>query len=74
MHETTSIRVSRSTRDELRELADRDGLSLDEEIRALTRAERQRRMGQELADLTFDEATTRWLEAAAETIATDARR
>jgi hypothetical protein len=62
MQDSTSIRVSRSTRDLLRELADGDGLTLDDEIRLLARAERQRRIGRALAsaDLTSDE--TRWLE------------
>ena len=73
MQDTTTVRVSRSTRDAVRSLAEADGLSLDEEIQRLTRAERQRRIGQALA-APIDEADQSWLELAAATIGDDARR
>ena len=68
----TSIRVARSTRDELRELADADGLTLDGVIRRLVRAERQRRMGIELANAAMGDHERAWLDLAADTIGSDA--
>jgi hypothetical protein len=49
MRDSTTIRVSPATRDALRALAERDGVTLDEELARLLRAERQRRMGIALA-------------------------
>ncbi len=49
MPDSTTVRVSRRTRDDLRHLADDDDVTLDEEISRLVRAERQRRIGLALA-------------------------
>lgn len=46
---STTIRVSKSVRDEIGALAAADHLTLDEMLRRLARAERQRRIGAELA-------------------------
>ena len=46
---STTIRVSKAVRDEIGALADADKLTLDEMLHRLARAERQRRMGVELA-------------------------
>lgn len=73
MQETTSVRVASSTRDAVRALADHDGLTLDEEIARLARAERQRRMGEALAAETSLE-DDRWLDAAADSVNRHARR
>lgn len=58
MHETTTVRVTRATHRELRERADRDGLTLEAEIRRLLRYDRQRRIAEALATdpLTTEEA------------------
>ena len=69
----TTIRVYSTTRDAVRRLADEDGLTLDEEIRQLTKRERQRRMGAALAgELSRDDQ--RWLDATIDTVRDAARR
>lgn len=49
MQETTTVRVTRSTHQELRERAERDGLSVEAELRQLLRYDRQRRIADALA-------------------------
>ena len=67
MQDTTSVRVAAATRDAVRALADHDGLTLDEEIARLARAERQRRMGQALAaEIAADDE--QWLDAVADSV------
>ncbi|MFW2335231.1 hypothetical protein [Ilumatobacter sp.] len=61
----TTIKVSTSTRDLLKELADADGMTLDAELWALARRERQRRMGLELAEADLDRSDAGWLDMAA---------
>ncbi len=68
MRETTSIRVTPSTRTALRALADFDGVTLDEELTRLTRAERQRRFGAALAISEADDDERRWLDMSAATV------
>jgi hypothetical protein len=46
---STTIRVSRAVRDEINALAAIEHVTLDEMLRRLARAERQRRIGAELA-------------------------
>ena len=46
---STTIRVSKAVRDEIGALAAADHITLDEMLRRLARAERQRRIGAELA-------------------------
>lgn len=74
MQNSTTVRVSTSTRDALRDLAARDGLSMDEEIQRLTRAERQRRIGATLAEHQPDDDEQTWLNIGVDTITADARR
>ncbi len=71
MHGSTTVRVSVPTRDAVRSLADEDGLTLDEEIRRLTRAERQRRIGAALARPPSEDERL-WLDMAADEIGDDA--
>ncbi|HSH61176.1 MAG TPA: hypothetical protein VK988_16360 [Acidimicrobiales bacterium] len=66
------MRVSRDTRDYLRQLADNDGVTLDEEVTRLVRAERQRRIGQALAINRPDAEERSWLEMGADVIAGNA--
>lgn len=61
----STIKVSSSTRDLVKELADADGVTLDAEPRALARRERQRRMGLELAADDPDAADAAWLDMGA---------
>ena len=68
MPDATTIRVSSETRDQVRALAEADGVTMDEMIRRLTRWERQRRIGVELASYDYDDDDERWLELGAETI------
>lgn len=65
----TTIKVSTSTRDLVKELADADGLTLDGELRVLARRERQRRMGLELAAHHASDNDALWLDAGAADVA-----
>jgi hypothetical protein len=49
MSETTTIKVSVRTRDALRQLADREGLTLDAQLELLIRRERRRMIGLQLS-------------------------
>ncbi len=55
----TTIKVSTTTRDALRELARRDGLSMEAELVALVRRARRRAMGLEMSAGGALEATDR---------------
>lgn len=68
MPDSTTVRVSRTTRDSLRLLADDDSVTLDEEISRLVRAERQRRIGHALATNESDADVDAWLDVGASTI------
>ena len=54
MPDTTTIKVSVRTRDALRELADREGLTFDAQIEKLVRRERRRIIGAQLASAALD--------------------
>jgi len=68
MPDSTTVRVSRGTRDNLRHLADDDDVTLDEEITRLVRAERQRRIGRALSATELDAEEQVWLDVGASTI------
>lgn len=72
MRESTTVRLSRSTRDNLRHLADDDGVTLDDEIIRLVRAERQRRIGQALSASEPDAGEQAWLEMGDEAVRNNA--
>lgn len=72
MRESTSIRVSCGTRDDLRSLAGQDGVTLDEAITRLVRAERQRRIGLSLAAVELDGDERSWLELGIQAVRDDA--
>jgi hypothetical protein len=74
MPDSTTVRVTRGTRDSLRELADHDGVTLDEELARLVRSERQRRIGTALAAVAPDDDETAWLELGTEAPRDDAGR
>ena len=73
MRETITIRVAPSTRAALRQLADVDGITADEELVRLLRAERQRRLGLALAAHETAAAQDLWLDAGAATVSEYAR-
>ena len=54
MSESTTIKVSVRTRDALRQLADREGLTFDAQIEKLIRRERRRIIGAQLASAPLD--------------------
>ncbi len=73
MPRTTTIKVSVSTRDALRQLAEREGLTLDAQLDQLVRRERRRAIGAQLASCPLDEGDVAALDASASDVA-DASR
>ena len=73
MSETTTIKVSIRTRDALRQLADRDGLTLDAQLERLIRRERRRIIGAQLASAPLEDDDVAVLDASASDVA-DASR
>ncbi|MBK6502330.1 MAG: hypothetical protein IPG03_08135 [Candidatus Microthrix sp.] len=69
MRAPTSVRVTKDTRDAVKELADADGLSMDQVIARLARAERQRRIGLALAASPVNDDELEWLGGAARSVA-----
>ncbi len=69
----TTIKVSMRTRDALRQLAERDGLTMDAQLDALIRRERRRVMGSQLASQPLDSNDLAVLDASASDVA-DASR
>jgi ABC-type phosphate transport system auxiliary subunit len=73
MSGTTTIKVSVRTRDALRELAERDGLTLDAQLERLIRRERRRVIGAQLSSVPLDDHDAAVLDASASDVA-DASR
>jgi hypothetical protein len=73
MPKTTTIKVSVQTRDALRQLADRDGLTLDAQLEKLIRRERRRIIGAQLSSAPLDDDDVAVLDASARDVA-DASR
>jgi len=69
----TTIKVSMRTRDALRQLAERDGLTMDAQLDALIRRERRRVMGIQLASEALDSNDLAVLDTSASDVA-DASR
>lgn len=69
MSDSTTIKVSVQTRDALRELADREGLTLDAQIDKLVRRERRRIIGAQLASAPLDADDAAVLDASAVDVA-----
>ncbi|HQZ35609.1 MAG TPA: hypothetical protein PK020_14390 [Ilumatobacteraceae bacterium] len=72
MQDTTTVRVSGTTRDAIRSLALADGLTIDAEIEQLARAERQRRFGRALAVAPTEDENL-WLNLGGSTVVDDER-
>ena len=73
MSDLTTIEVSVRTRDALRELAEREGLSFNAQIEKLVRRERRRVIGSQLASAAPDAEDAALLDASASDVA-DASR
>ena len=69
MPDVTTIKVSIRTRDALRQLADRDGLTLDAQLDLLIRRERRRVIGRQLASAPLDSDDRAVLDASASDVA-----
>lgn len=69
MPESTTIKVSTETRDALRRLADRDGITLDAQLQKLIRRERRRIIGAQLAEGSLDDHDSAVLDASAADVA-----
>jgi hypothetical protein len=69
MPDVTTIKVSIRTRDALRQLADRDGLTLDAQLDVLIRRERRRSIGIQLASVPLDPDDRAVLDASASDVA-----
>ena len=69
MSDATTIKVSVRTRDALRQLADREGLTFDAQIEKLVRRERRRIIGAQLASVPLDAGAEAVLDASASDVA-----
>lgn len=65
MSDSTTIKVSVRTRDALRQLAEREGITLDAQLDRLIRRERRRIIGAQLAGGRLDAQDTEVLDASA---------
>jgi hypothetical protein len=65
----TTIKVSSSTRQELKTLADRDDLTMDATLQKLLRAERQRQMGRDLAERPVSSEDRAWVSGTSAVVA-----
>lgn len=72
MRDSTSIRVTRCVRDDLRTLAAESGVTLDVQLSRLVRAERQRRMGVALSKVEVDDEGRAWIDRGVEAVRRDA--
>ena len=69
MSDSTTIKVSTRTRDALRQLADREGLTLDRQLEQLIQRERRRLIGEQLASTPLDADDQSVLDASAADVA-----
>lgn len=65
----TTVKVSTQTRDELRAVAEREGITLELALRLLLRAERQRQMGRDLAERPVPDDDRSWVAASSAAVA-----
>ena len=65
----TTVKVSVETRDELKSVAARDGITLDAALRKLLRADRQRQMGADLAQRRESDDDRSWITASVAAVA-----
>ena len=65
----TTVRVSPRNRDQLRAIAEAEGVTMDEALSLLLRRHRQRQMGEDLSTYEPDAADRAVLDTAADTVA-----
>jgi predicted HTH transcriptional regulator len=70
----TTIKLSVSTADQLRERAKADGVTIEREIAKLLRQDLQRRIGESLASQELSAEDNDWLDLGARTVAKHAGR
>jgi hypothetical protein len=63
MTNLTTVKVSVATRNELKTIAERDGITLDAALQKLLRYERQRQMGADLAERPIADVDSLWVAA-----------
>lgn len=73
MRDSTTIRVTPRTRDQLKDMAARERLTIDQMLAKLLRAERQRRLGEALRAEPSSEDLT-WMQMAGAVVIDDAGR
>ena len=69
MPDSTTIKVSLRTRDALRQLADREGLTFDAQLERMIRRERRRIIGAQLSGAPLDADDEAVLDASASDVA-----
>jgi hypothetical protein len=74
MPPSTTIKLSVSTADQLRERAKADGVTIEREIAKLLRQDLQRRIGESLALQELSDEDRDWLDLGARTVAKHAGR
>jgi predicted HTH transcriptional regulator len=74
MPASTTIKLSVSTADQLRERAKADGVTIEREIAKLLRQDLQRRIGESLASQELSVEDNDWLDLGARTVAKHAGR
>jgi predicted HTH transcriptional regulator len=74
MPASTTIKLSVSTADQLRERAKADGVTIEREIAKLLRQDLQRRIGDSLASQELSAEDNDWLDLGARTVAKYAGR
>lgn len=68
MRSMTTVKLSVETRNGLKEIAERDGVTLDRAVRRLLRAERQRQIGLDLASAPTDDQDRAWVVASGQAV------
>lgn len=64
----TTVKLSTPVRDELKALAERDGVTMESALKRLLRTERQRAMGADLAQRRATDEDRAWVSASAQTV------
>lgn len=69
MTNLTTVKVSMATRDGLKAIADREGITLDAALQTLLRLERQRQMGADLAAQCRSDEDAAWIRGSVAAVA-----
>ncbi|CAN5710436.1 hypothetical protein BH24ACT5_BH24ACT5_18350 [soil metagenome] len=71
MTAVTTMKLSTPVRDELKALAERDGVTMESALKRLLRAERQRALGADLARREVTDEDRAWVIASGRTVLAD---